>query len=146
MSFAQSETSDQVRAALGRILRDRREATGRSLADVAETASLSAAHLSEVERGLKDISTDRLLALVHALDLSIADVYVALGRALGSSPAARSWPQDPRLQLRLAAASLSPDALRTVADFTVYLASRQPAGPRRRIGFTAPGGHPGGIR
>lgn len=114
----------------------------RSLADVAEAASLSAGHLSEVERGLKDISTDRLLALVRALALSIADVYMELGKALGASSGIRTSPQDPRQQLRLATASLSPEALRTAADFSVYLAMRQPAGPKPRIGFTAPEGSP----
>jgi len=134
MPYADSET---VRRALGTVLRRRREALARSLADVAEAAHLSPAHLSEVERGLKDVSTDLLLAVVQALGLSMADFYLELAEELGGSRApARTWPQDPRLQLRRATASLSPNALRTVADFSVYLAMRQSPAPRRRIGFT----------
>lgn len=137
MPFAQSETSEVIRETLGRLLRTRREAAGRTLTAVAEAAELSPAFLSEVERGLKDVSTDRLVHLAHALDVSAAEIYLNLARELGggsSSTEARAWPHDPRLQLRRAVASLPPAALRSVADFSVYLAMTQ--GPsRRRIGF-----------
>ncbi len=137
MSFAESETTKRVLDALGRILRRHREAASRSLVEVAESAGVSAAYLSEVERGLKDVSTDRLLAIARTLGVSLADFYQELGRELGAPPLPiHSWSLDPRLQLRRATASLSPDALRTVADFSVYLAMRQSPSPRRRIGFS----------
>jgi len=138
MPFAQSENSELVREALGRVLRHRREVTGRTLTDLAEAAELSPAFLSEVERGLKDVSTDRLVHLAHALGVSAADIYLDLSRELGGPPVtaeARAWPQDPRLQLRRAVASLPPAALRSVADFSVYLAMSQTGPSRRRIGF-----------
>lgn len=138
MPFAQSETSDLVREALGHLLRHRREAAGRTLTDVAGAAELSPAFLSEVERGLKDVSTDRLVRLAHTLGASVADIYLELAHELGAGPAsaeARAWPQDPRLQLRRAVATLPPSALRSVADFSVYLAMMQSAPSRRRIGF-----------
>jgi hypothetical protein len=40
------------------------------------------------------------------------------------------------MQVRLATATLRPQALRAVADFSLYLASTQATPPRRRIGFT----------
>jgi hypothetical protein len=47
----------------------------------------------------------------------------------------RSWPDDPRAQLRIATQSLRPTALRSVADFSLYLVATQAAPPKRRIGF-----------
>jgi transcriptional regulator with XRE-family HTH domain len=105
---------------------------------VAEAAELSPAFLSEVERGLKDVSTDRLVHLAHALGTTAAEVYLDLGRELGGGSAtteARAWPHDPRLQLRRAVATLPPAALRSVADFSVYLAMTQSGPSGRRIGF-----------
>ena len=138
MTYAQSENANSVRTTLGGLLRRRRDEAERSLAEVAGSAGLSAAYLSEVERGLKDISTEKLIALSTALELSVADLYLNLARQLGSREAIqqqRSWPDDPRMQLRIATASLRPHALRSVADFSLYLAATQATPPRRRIGF-----------
>ena len=138
MPFAQSETHELIQETLGRLLRARREAAGRTLTEVAKAAELSPAFLSEVERGLKDVSTDRLVHLAHALGTSAAEVYLDLGRELGggsTTTEARAWPHDPRLQLRRAVATLPPAALRSVADFSVYLAMTQSGPSRRRIGF-----------
>lgn len=138
MSYAQSENGGLVRETLGRVLRDRREAAGRTLTRLAEAAELSPAFLSEVERGLKDVSTDRLVHLAHALGVSAAEIYLDLSRELGGGTTmteARVRPQDPRLQLRRAVATLPPAALRSVADFSVYLAMTQSGPVRRRIGF-----------
>ncbi|HEX9099139.1 MAG TPA: helix-turn-helix transcriptional regulator, partial [Candidatus Dormibacteraeota bacterium] len=55
MPFAYSESADLVRAALGSVLRQRREAVHRTLTEVAGEAGLSPAHLSEVERGRKEV-------------------------------------------------------------------------------------------
>jgi transcriptional regulator with XRE-family HTH domain len=128
-----------VRAALGAVIRRRREDAERSLAGLAAEAELSTAYLSEVERGLKDISSDKLVDLARALELPVADLYLELAQRLGSLNAMqqrRSWPEDPRAQLRIATANLRPPALRSVADFSLYLAATQAAPPKRRIGFT----------
>ncbi|MDQ6720028.1 MAG: helix-turn-helix domain-containing protein [Candidatus Dormibacteraeota bacterium] len=136
MSFAYSESAQVVRAALGAVLRGRREATGRTLTEVAAEAGLSPAHLSEVERGRKEVSTERLLAVAHALGVRPADVYADLARLLGADPEQRSWPEDPPVKLRLATAGLPMDALRSVADFSAYLAmANPPPRARARIGF-----------
>jgi transcriptional regulator with XRE-family HTH domain len=137
MNFAHSETAAAVRLALGSVLRTRREATRRTLSEVAAEAGLSPAHLSEVERGRKEISIERLLAVAHALGVRPAEVYADLARLLGSDPEQRTWPEDPPVKLRLATASLPLEALRSVADFSAYLAmANPPPRPKERIGFS----------
>jgi transcriptional regulator with XRE-family HTH domain len=137
MDFAHSETAAAVRLALGSVLRTRREATRRTLSEVAAEAGLSPAHLSEVERGRKEISIERLLAVAHALGVPPAEVYADLARLLGSDPEHRTWPEDPPVKLRLATASLPLEALRSVADFSAYLAmANPPPRPKERIGFS----------
>ena len=138
MGYAHSENAELVRSALGGVLRRRREDAERSLAGLAAEAELSTAYLSEVERGLKDISTDKLVALSRALEVSLAELYLELAQRLGSREAIqqkRSWPDDPRAQLRIATQNLRPTALRSVADFSLYLVATQTAPPKRRIGF-----------
>jgi transcriptional regulator with XRE-family HTH domain len=139
MTHAHSEDASSIRVALGALLRRRRDEAERSLTDLAEAAELSPAYLSELERGLKDVSSERLLAIARALEVPVAELYLDLARSLGSPEAMeqrRSWPEDPRMQLRIATQSLRPQALRSVAHFSLYLASTQAASPRRRIGFT----------
>ena len=136
MPFAYSESAQVVRAALGAVLRGRREAARRTLTEVAGEAGLSPAHLSEVERGRKEVSTERLLAVAHALGVRPADLYADLARLLGADPEQRSWPEDPPVKLRLATAGLPMEALRSIADFSAYLAmANPPPKPRPPIGF-----------
>ena len=52
---------------LGGVLRGHREGQGRSLGEIASEAGCSPAYLSEVERGLKDVSADLLVAITYAL-------------------------------------------------------------------------------
>jgi transcriptional regulator with XRE-family HTH domain len=106
MAFAYSESAQLVKSALGAILRQRREASRRTLTEVAGEAGLSPAHLSEVERGRKEVSTERLLAVTHALGARPADIYAELARILGADPDRPEWPEDPPAKLRLATASL----------------------------------------
>jgi transcriptional regulator with XRE-family HTH domain len=137
MAFAHSETAEHVRATLGAILRRRREANEWSLVDIATGAGISTAHLSEVERGRKDISTDRLVLLARALEATVGDLYLELARELGAGEPvnAVAWEADPRVQLRRMSEALDRDALRTVARFTTFLAMTEPAPRKRPIGF-----------
>src|SRR5213594_1905317 len=108
MAFAYSETAQQIRRALGSVLRARR----------------------------KEVSTERLIAVAHALGLHPADIYAELARLLGAESEQRTWPDDPPVKLRLATASLPLEALRSVADFSAYLAmANPPPKPKDRIGF-----------
>jgi len=136
MKFAYSESARAVRSAFGAVLRGRREAARRTLTEVAAEAGLSPAHLSEVERGRKEISIERLLAVSHALGAHPAEIYADLARLLGAETDRPSWPEDPPAKLRLATASLPLEALRSVADFSAYLAmANPPPRTRPRIGF-----------
>ncbi len=136
MAFAQSEHAAAVRTALGSVLRTRREAVRRTLSEIAAEAGLSPAHLSEVERGRKEVSIERLIAVAHALGARPGEIYADLARLLGADPEQRAWPEDPPVKLRLATASLPLEALRSVADFSAYLAmANPPPKPKERIGF-----------
>src|SRR4029077_19802 len=136
MTFAYSESAHIVRGALGAVLPSPREAARQTLTEVAGEAGLSPAHLSEVERGRKEVSTERLLAVAHALGARPADIYADLPRLVAAGPEQRTWPEDPPVKLRLATASLPLEALRSVADFSAYLAmANPPPTPKPRIGF-----------
>ena len=139
MAYAHSEDASSIRVALGSLLRRRREEAERSLSELADAAELSPAYLSELERGLKDVSSERLVAIARALEVPVAELYLDLARSLGSRAAGeqrRSWPEDPRAQLQIATQNLRPQALRSVAHFSLYLAATQATSARRRIGFT----------
>jgi transcriptional regulator with XRE-family HTH domain len=136
MEFAYSETAQSIRQALGSVLRGRREAARRTLSEIAAEAGLSPGHLSEVERGRKEMSTERLVSVARALGVSPAQIYADLARLLGAEPEQRTWPEDPPVKLRLATASLPLEALRSVADFSAYLAmAHPPPKPKDPIGF-----------
>jgi transcriptional regulator with XRE-family HTH domain len=136
MPFAYSESAQVVRGAIGSVLRGRREALHRTLTEVAAEAGLSPAHLSEVERGRKEASTERLMAVAHALGVRPADLYAEIARLLGADTDRPAWPEDPPVKLRMATAGMSLEALRSVADFSAYLAmSNPPPKTRSRIGF-----------
>lgn len=145
MDYAESESDSRTRAGSlrrlqGAVLRRHRELSRRSLADVAAAARCSPAHLSEVERGRKDVSAERLVAMAAALDVPLHVLYGDLADALTpqSLTDARASVHDPRAQIQLAAAMLNADALRTVAEFSTYLASSATVPARRRIGFAVP--------
>jgi transcriptional regulator with XRE-family HTH domain len=136
MAFSHSETPEHVRATLGAILRRHRELQEHSLADIAGPAGISPGFLSEIERGRKDVSTERLLKVTQALNVTIADLYLELARELGTHAAVEViLDHDPRAQMRRMSESLDYDALRTVARFTTFLAMTEGAPRKRPIGF-----------
>jgi transcriptional regulator with XRE-family HTH domain len=59
---------------VGDVLRRERLAQERTLKDVADAARISMPYLSEVERGLKEASSEVLAAAARALGLGLADV------------------------------------------------------------------------
>jgi transcriptional regulator with XRE-family HTH domain len=71
-----------LREVYGKLLRRRRLADGRTLADVAAVAGVSMAYLSEVERGLKEPSSEVLAAICLALDSSVVQLVGAAHREL----------------------------------------------------------------
>jgi transcriptional regulator with XRE-family HTH domain len=79
-----------LRTTLGEVLRRTRQEQGRTLADVARAAKVSMPYLSEVERGLKEASSEVLAAICDALDVELADVLIEVGRDLvGRAPVFR---------------------------------------------------------
>ncbi|HEY0248115.1 MAG TPA: XRE family transcriptional regulator [Gryllotalpicola sp.] len=60
---------------LGARLRELREQSGRSLRSLATELGISASALSQIERGVMQPSVNRLLAIVTALDVPLAEVF-----------------------------------------------------------------------
>jgi transcriptional regulator with XRE-family HTH domain len=72
------------RELVGRELRSERQDRGERLTDVAERAGVSTQYLSEVERGLKDPSSEILSAVAGALGLTVRQLSIRVAR--GSTP------------------------------------------------------------
>jgi DNA-binding XRE family transcriptional regulator len=72
------------RDALGESLRALRHDRGEKLTDTAGRAGISPQYLSEIERGIKDPSSEMIAAVAGALDLSLTDLTVAVAERLRS--------------------------------------------------------------
>lgn len=70
------ETAEEpsLRGLIGDVLREERHRQGRTLADVADGASVSLPYLSEIERGTKEVSSDVLHSVTRSLDLPLVEV------------------------------------------------------------------------
>lgn len=71
-----------VRQELGSVLRDLRLQEGRTLREVAAKASVALGYLSEVERGQKEVSSEILGAVAHALETPVSTVMRELSDRL----------------------------------------------------------------
>lgn len=94
-----SRAEPLLRRLVGRILRERRNAVGRTLRDVAADARVSLAYLSEIERGRKEASSEVLVAVCGALGMTLADLLAAAHESL-TAPRPRpltSVPTEPRM-------------------------------------------------
>ncbi|RSZ61731.1 XRE family transcriptional regulator [Corynebacterium hylobatis] len=65
-----------LREALGAALRSFRAEKGITLRELAESARVSPGYLSELERGRKEVSSELLASVCHALGTSVADVLI----------------------------------------------------------------------
>jgi transcriptional regulator with XRE-family HTH domain len=86
------------REVLGRHLRDLRADRDETLVETARRAGISPQYLSEIERGLKEPSSEMISAVAGALDTSLATIASDIGRDLG-----RRLPVPRRITLALAA-------------------------------------------
>jgi transcriptional regulator with XRE-family HTH domain len=68
------------RELVGRELHRERTARGERLVDVAGRAGVSMQYLSEVERGLKDPSSEMLHAIAGALELGVRELATRVAR------------------------------------------------------------------
>lgn len=72
------------RDALGESLRALRHDRGEKLTDTATRAGISPQYLSEIERGMKDPSSEMIAAVAGALELTLTDLTVAVAERLRS--------------------------------------------------------------
>nr|WP_236684685.1 helix-turn-helix transcriptional regulator [Corynebacterium uterequi] len=68
------ESSVLLREALGMALRTFRADQSMTLRELAEIARVSPGYISELERGRKEVSSELLAAICHALGVSVSDV------------------------------------------------------------------------
>ncbi|GAB3227846.1 hypothetical protein GCM10027447_19300 [Glycomyces halotolerans] len=73
------------RDALGERLRRLRSERGETLAETADRAGISPQYLSEIERGLKEPSSEMIAAVAGALDTTLADLTHAVAERLRST-------------------------------------------------------------
>ena len=71
-----------VRQVLGEVLREERVRQGRTLRDVSKDAMVSLGYISEIERGVKEASSECLAALCSALDVPLSDVLEVVSRLM----------------------------------------------------------------
>ncbi len=62
------------RTELGEVLREVRQAQGRTLRDVAAASSVSLGYLSEMERGTKEASSELLAAVCAGLGMTLSEL------------------------------------------------------------------------
>ena len=77
-----------LRRELGVVLRRRREDQHKTLRDVARAAGVSLGYLSEVERGVKEASSELLAAICGALAVGLPEILVEVADALFLADAA----------------------------------------------------------
>lgn len=65
-----------ARVAVGKILREQRTESSMTLRELSKASGRSFAHISEVERGLKEVSSEALEDLCDALGITVCDVLI----------------------------------------------------------------------
>ena len=78
------------RELVGRTLRTVRQERGERLSDVAERAGVSTQYLSEIERGLKEPSSEMIAAVAGALEVTLIDLTAGVVDDLRSRGADRA--------------------------------------------------------
>lgn len=71
-----------VRHVLGEVLREERVRQGRTLRDVSKEAMVSLGYISEIERGVKEASSECLAAVCSALDIPLSSVLELVSQEL----------------------------------------------------------------
>lgn len=92
-----SEPEPLWRQALGERLRRLRHERGEKLAETSGRAGLSPQYLSEIERGVKEPSSEMIAAVAGALDTTLLELTSAIAHDLRAAPCA------PRAAVRQAA-------------------------------------------
>lgn len=92
------------RDALGGCLRRLRLERGEILVETARRAGVSPQYLSEMERGVKEPSSEMIAAVAGALDTTLADLTLAVATSLLAAPAGAA-PAGPTCQAAYALAA-----------------------------------------
>ncbi|GEL23965.1 hypothetical protein PSU4_29190 [Pseudonocardia sulfidoxydans NBRC 16205] len=79
-----------LREAIGGSLRRARTARRRTLREVSRQARVSLGYLSEVERGVKEASSELLASICEALDISLPDLLTSAAEEMALSMATQS--------------------------------------------------------
>ena len=74
-----------LREALGQVIRTEREKQNRSLRVIAKNSFMSLGYLSELERGLKEVSSEVLDNICRALNISTSELLVATAFSMDRS-------------------------------------------------------------
>ena len=74
-----------LRNVIGEEIRRHRLNQGRTLRDVAKSAAVSLGYLSEIERGVKEPSSEMLAAICAALEITVGNLVMAAGAQLQAS-------------------------------------------------------------
>lgn len=77
-----------LREALGDALRAFRSERRITLRELAEAARVSPGYISELERGRKEVSSELLAAVCHALGVTVADVLIEAAGSMALSDVA----------------------------------------------------------
>ncbi|HEX2175794.1 MAG TPA: helix-turn-helix transcriptional regulator [Nocardioidaceae bacterium] len=77
-----------VRQVLGEVLREERVRQGRTLRDVSKEATVSLGYISEIERGVKEASSECLAAVCSALDVPLSSVLELVSQEMRREEAA----------------------------------------------------------
>lgn len=77
-----------LREALGTTLRAFREDSRRTLRELAVAANVSPGYLSELERGRKEVSSELLASICHALGVNVATVILEAAEMMAFDVAA----------------------------------------------------------
>lgn len=72
---------------LGQRLRRERTDRGQTLTETADRAGISPQYLSEIERGVKEPSSEMIAAVAGALEVTLLDLTVAVARELNGQRA-----------------------------------------------------------
>lgn len=73
-----------LRSAIGDVLRGARKEQGLTLRQVSSTASMSLGHLSEIERGAKESSSEIFRSVCAALGIPMSEVLRDAGAAIAN--------------------------------------------------------------
>ena len=74
-----------IREQLGGVMRDIRTSKAMTLGDVTNGARISVAHLSELERGRTEPSSEIIRTLADFYNVSQADIYLEVGARMSAS-------------------------------------------------------------